>query len=52
MHELRLKLLIMDKFLADLDNFSSQDVLADHIIGNLQSTLESFENLKEKLKKK
>ena len=41
---------IKDKSLADLDNLPSPDVLADEIIENLQSALESFENLKEQLK--
>ena len=40
---------IKDKSLADLDNLPSPDVLADDIIENLQSALESFENLKEQL---
>lgn len=43
---------IKDKSLADLDNLPSPDVLADDIIENLQSALESFENLKEQLKLK
>lgn len=41
---------IKDKSLADLDNLPSPDVLADDIIENLQSALESFENLTEQLK--
>ena len=41
---------IKDKSLADLDNLPSPDALADDIIENLQSALESFENLKEQLK--
>jgi len=41
---------IKDKSLADLDNLPSPDVLADEIIENLQSALETFENLKEQLK--
>ena len=41
---------IKDKSLTDLDNLPSPDVLADDIIENLQSALESFENLKEQLK--
>ncbi len=41
---------IKDKSLADLDNLPSPDVLADDIIENLQSALESFENLKAQLK--
>ena len=41
---------IKDKSLADLDNLPSPDVLADDIIENLQSALESFESLKAQLK--
>lgn len=41
---------IKDKSLADLDNLPSPDVLADEIIENLQSALESFEELKAQLK--
>ena len=41
---------IKDKSLADLDNLPSPDVLADDIIENLQSALESFQELKEQLK--
>ena len=41
---------IKDKSLADLDNLPSPDVLADDIIENLQSALESFEGLKAQLK--
>lgn len=41
---------IKDKTLADLDNLPEPDVLADDIIENLQSALESFEELKEQLK--
>ena len=40
---------IKDKSLADLDNLPSPDVLAEDIIENLQSALESFQGLKEKL---
>ena len=35
-----------DKALADLDNLPDPDVLADDIIENLQSALESFQELK------
>lgn len=42
--------LIKDKSLADLDNLPSLDVLADEIIENLQSALESFLELKEQLR--
>lgn len=41
---------IKDKSLADLDNLPSPDVLADDIIENLQSALESFQELKKQLK--
>jgi len=41
---------IKDKSLADLDNLPSPDVLADDIIENLQSALESFKELKTQLK--
>ncbi len=41
---------IKDKSLADLDNLPSADELADDIIENLQSALESFRELKSKLK--
>ena len=41
---------IKDKSLADLDNLPSPDVLADEIIENLQSALESFLELKEQLR--
>ena len=40
---------IKDKSLADLDNLPSPDVLADNIIDNLQSALDSFSELKEQL---
>lgn len=40
---------IKDKSLADLDNLPSPDVLADDIIENLQSALESFQELKAQL---
>lgn len=42
---------IKDKSLADLDNLPSPDVLADEIIENLQSALDSFAALKESLNK-
>lgn len=41
---------IKDKSLADLDNLPSPDVLADDIIENLQSALDSFQELKSQLK--
>ena len=41
---------IKDKSLADLDHLSEPDVLADSILENLQSALESFEELKAQLK--
>ena len=41
---------IKDKSLADLDNLPSPDELADDIIENLQSALESFSELKAQLK--
>ena len=40
---------IKDKSLADLDNLPSPDVLADEIIENLQSALESFQELRAQL---
>lgn len=40
---------IKDKSLADLDNLPSAEQLADDIIENLQSALESFRELREKL---
>ena len=40
---------IKDKSLADLDNLPNPDVLADDIIENLQSALESFHELKKQL---
>ncbi len=42
---------IKDKSLADLDNLPSPDVLADEIIENLQSALDSFNELKASLGK-
>lgn len=42
---------IKDKSLADLDNLPAPDELADNIIENLQSALESFQELKAQLKK-
>jgi type I restriction enzyme M protein len=41
---------IKDKSLVDLDNLPAPDVLADEIIENLQSALESFQELKEQLR--
>ena len=41
---------IKDKSLADLDSLPSPDVLADENIENLQSALESFQELKAQLK--
>ena len=38
-----------NKSLADLDNLPDPDVLADDIIENLQSALESFQELKKQL---
>ena len=38
------------KALADLDNLPEPDVLADDIIENLQSALESFQELQAQLK--
>lgn len=40
---------IKDKSLADLDNLPDPDVLADDIMENLQSALESFQELKKQL---
>lgn len=40
---------IKDKSLADLDNLPSPDVLAEDIIENLQSALESFNELRTQL---
>ncbi len=40
---------IKDKSLADLDNLPDPDVLADDIIDNLQSALESFRELQKQL---
>ena len=40
---------IKDKSLADLDNLPDPDVLANDIIENLQSALESFQELKKQL---
>ena len=40
---------IKDKSLADLDNLPDPDLLADDIIENLQSALESFQELKKQL---
>lgn len=41
---------IKDKSLADLDNLPDPEVLADEIIENLQSALDSFQELKSQLK--
>ena len=41
---------IKDKSLADLDNLPAPDVLADEIMENLQSALESFRQLKEQMR--
>ena len=41
---------IKDKSLADLDNLPSPDVLAEEIMENLQSALDSFAELREQLK--
>ena len=40
---------IKDKSLADLDNLPAADELADDIIENLQSALDSFRELRSKL---
>ena len=40
---------LKDQSLADLDNLPSPDVLADEIMENLQSALESFQELKRQL---
>ncbi len=40
---------IKDKSLADLDNLPDPDIFADDIIENLQSALESFQELKKQL---
>ena len=42
---------LMDKSLADLDNLPAPDELAADIIENLQSALESFQELMGQLKK-
>jgi type I restriction enzyme M protein len=41
---------IKDRSLADLDNLPAADELADDIIENLQSALDSFNELKALLK--
>ena len=41
---------IKNKSLADLDNLPAPEALADDIIENLQSALESFQELKKQLK--
>ena len=43
---------IKDKSLADLDNLPSPDEIATDIIENLQSALENFQELQDKLKTK
>jgi type I restriction enzyme M protein len=43
---------IKDKSLSDLDNLPSPDVLADDIIENLQSALDSFRELQAQLKQR
>lgn len=42
---------LKDKSLADLDNLPNPDELADDIIENLESALESFKELKQQLEK-
>ena len=42
---------IKDKSLADLDNLPNPDILANEIIENLQSALESFNELRATLNK-
>ena len=42
---------INDKLLADLDDLSSLDELADDIIENQQSAIEKFQELQKQLKK-
>ena len=42
---------IKDKSLADLDHLPAPEVLADEIIENLQSALDSFSELKAQLKR-
>ena len=42
---------LKDKSLADLDNLPDPDELADDIIENLESALESFKELKQQLEK-
>ena len=42
---------IKDKSLADLDNLPAPDELAEDIIENLQSALESFREIQAQLKK-
>ena len=41
---------IKDKSLTDLDNLPSPDVLAEDIIENLQSALQSFQNLQRMMR--
>lgn len=42
---------IKDKSIVDLDNLPNPDDLADDIIDNLESALESFKELKHQLEK-
>lgn len=42
---------IKDKSLAELDNLPDPDVLAADIVGNLQSAMDSFQELMATLKK-
>lgn len=42
---------LKDKSLADLDNLPDPDVLADEIVENLESALDGFRLVLEKLKK-
>src|SRR5215211_5282 len=42
---------VKDKSLADLDNLPDPDVLAEEIVENLESALEGFKLIVEKLKK-
>ena len=41
---------LKDKSLADLDNLPPPDILADEIMENLQSALESFQELKRQFR--
>jgi type I restriction enzyme M protein len=42
---------LKDKSLADLDNLPDPDVLAEEIVENLESALDGFKQIIEKLKK-